>query len=70
MQYRIQALQDYSNRFAGSWGDIIVFAPHRVDFFLAKGNRTVVVEHDDDTPITGSMSSDEWRVWKECHNPM
>ena len=68
MQYVIISKQDYSNRFAGSWGSIILFHPDRVDdIFSETRDRKVVVESDDGTPLTEEMNLDQWRAWKELN---
>ncbi len=68
LQYRIQPRQDFSNRFGGSMGDIIVFSADRVDVFL-DDNTTVVVERDYESPVTDSLTPAQWRDWKERNNP-
>ena len=66
MRYVIISEQDYSNRFAGSWGSVILDHPDEVDaFFLETPDRKVRVENDDETPLTEEMDADQWYAWKE-----
>ena len=71
MQYVIISKQDYSNRFAGSWGSIILDHPDEVDaVFLRTPDRKVVVEDDNGTPLTEEMDADQWHAWKEQNKPL
>ena len=71
MQYVIISEQDYSNRFAGSWGSVILDHPDRVDaFFLSSSDRKVIVKDDNDTPLTEEMDADQWYAWKEQNKPL
>ena len=65
MKYVIISEQDYSNRFAGSWGSVILDHPNEVDVFLRNGDRKVVVEDDNRTRLTEEMDADQWYAWKE-----
>lgn len=71
MRYEIRSQQDYSNRFAGSWGSVILDHPDRVDeFFLRDSDRKVIVLDDNDTWLTGEMDIDQWNAWKEQNRPL
>lgn len=71
MQFEIRSQQDYSNRFAGSWGSVILSHPDRVDeFFLRDSDRKVIVLDDDDTRLTGELDADQWNAWKEQNRPL
>ena len=66
MQYEIRPKQDYSVRIGGSWGSIIVYDTGAVDAaFLRDRTCKVVVEDDNDTPLTEEMNADQWYAWKE-----
>ncbi len=72
MQYNIIYEQDYSNRFAGSWGYVTVNSPDRVDEMLLADSdfKVVVVEGADETPLTGEMDAPQWNAWKEQNKPL
>ena len=71
MRYEIRSQQDYSNRFAGSWGSVILNHPDRVDeFFLRDSDRKVIVLDDNDTRLTGEMDAAQWAAWKEQNKPL
>ena len=65
MRYVILPEQDYSNRFFGSWGRIIVEDPADVDdAFRTDDTCKVLVQDDDGTDLTEQMDADQWYDWK------
>ena len=71
MRYVIRGAQDYSNRFAGSWGVTIITDPDRVGEFMDNDDtRVVVVEGADDTPLTEEMNLEQWNNWKAINKPL
>lgn len=71
MRYEIRPEQDYSNRFAGSWGSFILDHPDRVDdLLLDDSDSKVVVLDDNDTWLTEEMDADQWAAWKEQNKPL
>lgn len=71
MRYEIRSQQDYSNRFAGSWGSVILDHPDRVDeFFLRDSDRKVIVLDDNDLWLTGELDADQWNAWKKQNRPL